>query len=226
MNTTIGDILSRIRNQIKASKQDAFLTDRTIYSMVKKHSSWLLKREDGGAKLLAQSNLFQEIPYVELIDVDRVQAGCRGIHSDCTFKRSLHPLPEIMNGYNGPLISAVTSLDGSITLKEVDYGTYVSMTKVKTHRFNKTKYYWFKEGYLYIPNVDWDAVSVEALFEGDVSHFACNDCGDDNCTPMQQQSFNLPPYLYGELEGHVIQDLRNMLQIPQDLQNDKQSITR
>ena len=30
--TTIGEVISRVRNTLKAVKEDAFLTDRTIYS--------------------------------------------------------------------------------------------------------------------------------------------------------------------------------------------------
>ena len=31
---TIGDVVSRVRNQVKAEIQDAFVTDRYLYSLV------------------------------------------------------------------------------------------------------------------------------------------------------------------------------------------------
>jgi uncharacterized protein YutE (UPF0331/DUF86 family) len=43
--TTIGEILSRIRNQVKAVKQESFLTDRFLYSMVMKHAKMLVRRQ-------------------------------------------------------------------------------------------------------------------------------------------------------------------------------------
>ena len=36
MSTTIGETVSRVRNTLKAVKEDAFLTDRFIYSVVSK----------------------------------------------------------------------------------------------------------------------------------------------------------------------------------------------
>ena len=38
--TTIGEVVSRVRNQMKAVRQDAFLTDRFIYSVIGKHAKW------------------------------------------------------------------------------------------------------------------------------------------------------------------------------------------
>lgn len=228
MNTgTIGEFTSRIRNQVKAVKQDAFLTDRSIYSLAKKHTSWLMKRQDSSNQLMNHDSIFQVIGFLELVEVDKVQAGCRGIQSHCKIMRSREKLPSLLEGYSGPLLRRVASLDGSEELQHVAPSTYVSMTKLKTHRFNKQKYFWILEGYLYIPNVDWEAVMVEGVFEEDVSGYACKECGETaNCIPRQDQKFNIPPYLFGELENNVMNDIRNMLQIPSDLQHDKQAITR
>ena len=44
--TTIGEAISRVRNTLKAVKEDAFLTDRTIYYSMIKYGQTLLKRED------------------------------------------------------------------------------------------------------------------------------------------------------------------------------------
>jgi len=44
--TTVGESITRIRNIIKAVKEDAFVTDRQIYYNIIKYGSSLLKRED------------------------------------------------------------------------------------------------------------------------------------------------------------------------------------
>jgi len=43
--TTVGEAISRVRNVLKAVKEDPFMTDRFIYSIILKHSKALLKRE-------------------------------------------------------------------------------------------------------------------------------------------------------------------------------------
>ena len=106
--TTIGEAISRVRNTIKAVKEDPFLTDRVIYSSLIKYGQTLMKREDNQFRLMKISSIFQVLPYVELIDVDKVEAGCFGVYSGCYFKRSKEKLPTILNGAMGPVIRTVS----------------------------------------------------------------------------------------------------------------------
>jgi hypothetical protein len=221
--TTIGEAVSRIRNQIKAVKQDAFLTDRFLYSMLIKHAKWLMKREDGKMKLLSFASVIQSIDDVELIEVDKVEACCTGLQAGCTIKRTKHKLPVFMQGYIGPLIRSITSVDGSQELQPTLPSSYLNISKSTTFKYNKAKYYWYLNDYLYFPNLDWDAVRVEGIFEDDICSFTCI---DDCCTPRAFQLFNVPDYLHGEVEAATLKDLIMMFQLPSDAIGDKQSHTR
>jgi hypothetical protein len=97
------------------------------------------------------------------------------------------------------------------------------MSRSKNFRFNKTKYYWYLDDYIYFPNIEWDAVRIEGIFEDDISDWTCE---ADSCIIRSRQSFNVPDYLLGELETKVFQDLTGMMQIPTDFHNDKQNVTR
>jgi hypothetical protein len=221
--TTIGDVISRMRTQIKAVRQDAFLTDRAIYAFILKHTKWLMKREDGKNRLLAYSGVVQTMDFVELIEVDKVEACCTGITSDCKIKRTKEKMPIFMQGYNGPLIRSTTSIDGSEGLQPTNPNSYLSMSKSKNFKFNKSKYYWYLNDYLYFPNLDWDAVRIEGIFEEDISVFTC---AADSCIQKTDQTFNVPDYLFGEIESNTFKDLIGMLQIPTDPSPDKQNALR
>lgn len=228
---TIGYFLSRLRNIIKAVKQDAFLTDRFLYSLVRKHSPYLMKREDSRNKLMAFNGIFETLHYVELIEVDRVEAKCLGIKSGCTIKRTEQKLPSLIAGYLGPLIRTITSISGPATSATdeapIHFTTsdkYGSIIKSKNFKYNKTKYCWFINGYLYFPDLEWDAVRIEGIFDDDISKFNCSTC--DSCKPRQEQTFNVPEYLYSELEGLVMRDLGIPLQTPNDSVDDKINILR
>lgn len=223
MKTTIGDVISRIRSQVKGVRQDALLTDRVIYSFVNKHAKWLLKREDSKNRLLAYSGVLQTMDFVELIEVDKVEACCTGIKSDCTIKRTKNKMPVFMQGYYGPLIRTVASLDGSEELQPTVPSSYIAMSKSKNFKFNKTKYYWYLDDFIYFPDLEWDAVRIEGIFEDDISAFTCD---TDSCIVKSDQSFNVPDYLLGELETAVYKDLAGMLSIPADPMNDKQNLAR
>lgn len=220
---TIGEVLSRIRTQMKAFRQDAFLTDRDIYGFVLKHAKWLMKREDGKNKLMAFNGVMQTLDYVELVEIDRAECGAVGITSNITIKRTKQPIPVFMQGYFGPLIRTVASLDGSEELQPVLPTTYSNLTKTSTFKYNKTKYYWYIDDHLYFPNLEWDAVRVEGIFEDDISGYSSK---LPNCVSRSDQSFNVPDYILAEMEQHVIQDLGIMLQVPADTSIDKQNIAR
>ena len=56
--TTIGEAISRVRNTLKAVREDPFLTDRAIYFLIIKYGKTLLKREDNQNRLMKISSLF------------------------------------------------------------------------------------------------------------------------------------------------------------------------
>ena len=220
--TTIGEAISRVRNAVKAVKEDPFLTDRQIYFALMKYAQTLIKREDNQFRLMKISSIFKVLPYIELIDVDRVEAGCIGVYSGCYFKRSKDKLPTILNGVFGPIIRTTSSIDGSIEMFRTDPGTWVSMTKTTTFKYNKRPYFWFLNGYIYCPNIDWDAIKMEAVFEGEVETCETN----VDCLIKQDQTFSLPEYLFSEIEQFVIKELTMLMSVPVDGTDDGQNILR
>jgi len=222
--TTIGDVVSRIRGQVKAEVQDAFVTDRYIYSLILKFAQLLMRRQDHANKLMKFNSVWQTLPYLELIEVDKVEAHCSGIKSGCIIKRTKDKLPTFMEGYWGPLIRTVSSIDSSIELQATQPGTYTSMTKTTSFKYNTTKYFWYLNGYLYMPNIDWDAVLLEGVFEGDISKWTCDK--DDDCIPRYEQQMNIPEFLFAEIETQVLAVIFNTIKVPSEDADNKQNINR
>lgn len=219
--STIGESISRVRNALKAVKEDAFLTDRTIFFALTKYAQTLIKREDNQFKLMKISSIFQVLPYIELIDVDKVEAGCIGVYSGCYFKRSKNKIPSILNGAFGPVIRTVSSIDGTIELYRTEPGLWLSMTKTTTWKYNRNLYFWYLDDYLYFPNLDWEAIRMEAIFDGYVES-----CSSDPCELRQDMPLSIPAYLFSEVEQYTVKELSMSLQIPPDTSDDSQNILR
>lgn len=217
--TKIGDVISRVRGQVKAEVQDAFVTDRYIYSLLLKFAQLLMRRQDNANKLIKFNSVWETLPLLELIDVDKVEAECSGIRSGVKIKRTKHKLPTFFEGYWGPLIRTISSLDGSIEVQPTYPGTYASMTKTTSFRYNNNKYYWFLNGHIYLPNVEWDAIKLEGVFQEDVSSYTCDK--SDDCLPRREQPFNVPEFLFAEIEQQVLQIILNTLQIPSEDSDNK-----
>ena len=210
--TKISEVISRIRGQIKAEVQDAFVTDRYVYSLIIKYAQVLMRRQDFANKLMKFNSVWKALPYVELIDIDKIEATCSGIQSGCTFKRTKEKLPDMIEGYWGPLIRTISSIDGSIEMQATQPGTYTSMTKTTSFRYNTTKYWWYINGYIYIPNVEWDAIKIEGVFDDNIGAWLCEEGAE--CTPRYEQEINIPEALFEEIEAQVISAMMVTVKIP------------
>jgi hypothetical protein len=222
--TTIGDVISRVRGQIKAESEDAFVTDRYLYSLIKKYATLLMRRQDSSNKLMKFNSVWQTLDFVDLIEVDKIEDNCCGIKSDVKIKRTRLKLPTFMEGYWGPLIRTVSSIDGSQECQATSPATYNSMSLSTSFKYNKAKYFWWMNNYLYLPNVEWDAVKIEGIFEGDMGRFNCNP--SDNCTPRHHQRFFVPEFLFAEIEQQVLQETFATLKVPSEDSDNKSNINR
>jgi hypothetical protein len=222
--TTNREAISRLRNLIKAVNDDAFITDRYIHSLLLKHSKAILHRKDVEDKLMLNESLFETIPYVELIEIDKIEADCARIKTGCKIMRTKKKLPTLMTGTDGPLLRIVSSIDGSDIFQQCVAAVYVSMALSTTFKYNKTHYFWYKNGYLYFPNILWDAVSVEGMFEDSISGYCSTD--ENDCALAQDSTLKLPDYLFSEVENLVFQDLGMLFKIPEDTADDSKNILR
>lgn len=221
--TTIGETISRVRNTIKGVKEDAFLTDRFLYSLLIKYANLAVRKLDNENKIMRIQSLFEKLPCVDLVEVSLIDACCAGIKTNCTIMRTKEKLPEPMEGSEGPLIRSVSSLDGSIILNNTNPSTYVYMTTQPTFKYNKAKYYWYLEGHLYFPNLEWEGIRVDGIFTESTHKYHCN---EDNCAPRQNDRLAVPDFIFAEIEQQVLKDLGFMIQTPTETQDDKMNPLR
>lgn len=221
--TTIGEAISRVRNTIKGVKEDAFLTDRFIYSLIIKHAAYIVRKLDNENKIMRIQSLFEKIPCVELVEVSTIDACCAGVKTNCTIMRTKEHLPEPMEGAEGPLIRSVTSLDGTVILVNTSPTTYQLMTGQPTFKYNKAQYYWYLEGHLYFPNIEWEGVRVDGIFTASTKKFHCD---ENQCAPRQDDRLSVPEFIFAEVEQLVLKDLAFMLQTPTETQDDKMNPLR
>lgn len=225
-STVIGTVVSRIRNIVKGYNQDSFLTDLDIYLLFKKYAAVSMKRLDEKGKLVKFSSVFETLDYVELEEVDKVEAACMGVRSYATFRRTKETMPIFTEGAYGPMVNSITSLDGTgicTIIRNSDLYNY--MQSQKNFRYNTTKYCWFLNDRLYFPNVSWPAVRIEGIFEEDISKFKC--CTyEDRCKPRQQQSINVPDFILAECEQQILKDLGFSMQVPEDIAQNNNNVLR
>ena len=64
-----------------------------------------------------------------------------------------------------------------------------------------------RQKYKYFPNITWEAVRIEGIFRDDISAYKCIECRENSefyCAARQDQSINIPDYLFAEMESNVM----------------------
>ena len=198
--TSIGDVCSRVRKSVKAERQDAFLTDRFLYSLYLKHAALSIKRLDEKKRLTAFASIFETLDFVKLKEIDKVEASVCGVapKSYSTMRVTCEAIPVFTEGIYGPMIRSITSLDGSDIFKLTTPDEYNYISNSKNFKYNKLKYAWFLNDRIYTPNFNGPAIRMEAMCQEDISQFKCN--YDQKCQPRQMHSLNIPDYLLSEIE--------------------------
>lgn len=212
MSTTIGDSISRIRNIIKAVNEDAFITDRYIFSIINKYSKFVVRKDSTAQSQTNFNSFYVTLPCVELIEVDKVEACCNDVKSNCTIMRTKDKIPLIRQGVSGPLIKSISSIDGSQLCYLTQPSIYVAMSKSTTFKYNTKKYYWYINDYLYLPNVSWEAVRIDAIWDGDITTYICDN--GDECESKQDKPLGIPDYLIAEIEQLTIKEISMLHSIP------------
>ncbi len=130
----------------------------------------------------------------------------------------------MIEGYWGPLIRTVSSIDSSIEAQATQPGTYTSITKTTSFRYNKKKYWWYLNGYIYLPNVAWDAIKIEGVFDDNIGAWLCEEGAE--CTPRYKQQINIPEALFAEVEGEVVKAMLMTVQVPLEDGDNKVNVNR
>ena len=122
-------------------------------------------------------------------------------------------------------IRSVTTLDYSKKATQTYPTVYTNMTKTSGFKYNKQKYYWFLDGHIYIPDVHWESIRIQAVFDEDISDDVCSTEPGD-CTQEQDRELAIPEHLFTEIEQMVVQQLLTAGQIPSDGPDDSQNVMR
>ena len=138
--------------------------------------------------------------------------------------RTKEKLPLVLQGPYGPLFRTVSSIDGSTIAYETNPVTYTVMTHNSTFKYNKNAYYWYVDGYMYLPNVMWEAVRIEGLWSDSVNYLKCD--SDLACKIRQEDNTHVPEYMFAEIEKMVLSDIMALAQIPQEPAENGQNILR
>ena len=146
--STVRDVVSRVRSANKWINSNGLVSDRLIAAEAKSRSILLIKREANLRRLWNTDTIFTTIPCLAMKSVPI--ADCGAYTSSLTVSRSIDKLPRISEGNYQYLISLVSDLEASQTIKYMPIKRFINRLRLglKTNEV----YYWVQDQYLYITN--------------------------------------------------------------------------
>ena len=213
---TIGEAISQVRNDLKQITVDTRLTDRDIYSVMKTHSYWIIAQEADKLKISKQAHLFQSYTCAEVIPVPLTDPCCN-IQSKCRIYRTKEKLPGMFTDDSGPIIRTVASVDWSNNFQRTSYENWIHIQNDPEFKYNKSKYYFIRDNYMYFPTTQWRKVNMLIYSDTDVRKLNKCDCAEKGCLAMQDTIWRVPDKLEGRIIDAVISELtKTYMNIPYD----------
>ena len=207
-------MISRVRNTIKEVHADSEYSNRYLWNLITSCAKKLIREDADRGRIFRQSSIWETI-CIEMEPVSSLVCNCMYLPYDCFVYRSKFPIPEFIESSSGIVYRFIATPDLSKELVLVSPYQYSVKKNIK---FNREKYAFIHNGYLYTPNTTYPLLSVSSLFLEDVSKFKCEDFTDEanKCGSVLTLPLPLPDYLEDNCVKMVLQELGFSKQIISD----------
>jgi hypothetical protein len=214
---TNSEIVSRIINGAKALDKDSHISRRYVLNVARSKATFLMSQKLLDKTLYREDDLIKHLPCFPLKKISRKDCGIVEFKLCKSIMKSKDPIPGLIYSRYGNSIISISSIDGSELFYPITLKKYNLNQRREHASLVKQKYYYIKDGYLYLPDseiemVDIDLISLEPEKLNDISECETADC----CKSAWDSEFVCSDKL---LEA-VITDTRNevlsALNIPKD----------
>ena len=211
--STKKEVIARFRNAIKEVSADSVYTDRYLWHIYATNAKNLLRTAIDRGLVYAQNNIWTPV-CTKMEPVSSLLCNCFCLPYDCTVYRSKLKLPKFVEGPSGMAYRFIATPDISAQLILVTPYQYSIKSKIK---YNKEKYVFIHDGFLYTPGSTYPQLIISALFEEDVSKYDCAyDSTDVSCGSALVAPSFIPDYLEDYAIKAGLQELFPTKQLPTD----------
>ena len=207
------ETISQIKHQFKKVNADAILPNKLVWSLVEKHSKWIIHRDSEKLKILQLVNLFQTKSCIDVIEAPLIDSCCDlKKELKCKIYRTKDKIPDIYSDFSGPIIKGVFSLDFSTEFKIYNPKEYKRIANDLFSNKKELKGY-FHNSYLYFPDKHIDKIQVEAMFIDELDEDSsedcspCKDCEKGKCKKYLDKKWIIPDRLQAMVIGEVLKEL-------------------
>lgn len=147
---------------------------------------------------------------------------CCPIKTQCTVFRTRYKLEDLWEDEYGPVITRVTSIDGSTEFTILSAKEYQTKKDNPYIKWVREKFAFYSDGFIWWENEAPKKVNVNGFFENDIStKYHCDNVQED-CIPFLDQKFLVPGWIEAELISKAVEQILGQTKrMPTDVNIDK-----
>ncbi len=218
----VREVISRVRNSLKEHNADSVFFNKHIYSILKSHTAFLLKRESERLKnnIYLSSNIWTPI-CVEMEPVSAILCDCINLPIDCTIYRSKQKLPVMLEVGYSFFYKSISTADHSEFFNLVSPNGFKQRTSTKYAKYSKDSLAFIENGYLYTPDKEYALLRILGWFENTTGFKDCNAKPEDEknstagCSLLDTE-FKCPEHLISPAIQMTLEELLRTKQLPYD----------
>lgn len=214
---TYGELISSVVNNFNSTKKDMRIPKRYILSVFKKNAEFIMSQKLRDRSLYREEDLFTWLNCIELKREDIVKCPIIEFKTCKDLMRTKKKLPKILSSIFGYAILLVTTIDGEKEYKIKTLSSYNTLKRRSNFNKFKGKYAYLKDGYLYIPDSDVEAVNILILTLDEDSD-EISECSDPNlkCTSIWDRDIKVADKILTPIIQQTVQEISIRFNIPID----------
>lgn len=191
------ELVSNIINNLKLLNKDDHVSRRYILNTAYAEATTLIAQKLTDKSIFREDNIYSVIECLAMEKIDVVKCGIYEFKKCDHLVKSKEKLPKLLYSRYGNSILEVTSVDGSVIFIPTTLSDYKLFRKrILTSRSKRIKFYYVQDGYLYLPDCEFENVNVTLITldikkVDDLSN--CKDC--DDCKSQWDYEFICPDKL-------------------------------
>lgn len=201
-------VVARIKNQFRLTSKDTELRDRFILFTAQNIAESYISKRLNDKKLFRQDNLYTEIPCIEMETIDTYKCDIVEFRTCDKLVKSKLKLPSLVYSKLGNTVKEVTSIDGKYLFKPSTVAQYRRDAK-RRKPHSAPKYFYVKDGYLYIPDSELRAVNIYVLSLDLYDSEEISTC-KEGCKSAWDYEFICP----SDLLEQVMRETAGIVQVP------------
>jgi len=191
---TNGEFVSRIVNNIRGLSKDSHVSRRFILRIGKTKARFLISQKLDEHSLYREDGIISTIECFRLVKVDSKKCSIFEFNLCENLMKSTEKLPEGIFGKTGAGIVSIMSVDGGEEYHYISPQRYALLKRRSKYTRSNLRYYYIKDGYLYLPDSTTELVEVRmfALNQEEIDEICDCKRNDNRCKSLWDVSFTCP----------------------------------